>query len=491
MLKVINFSSDITDTYKSSSPILGVFEGVSADAEELNANNMFLGTDLWNNLFNSDEFKRYLKLGHYIGYLGHPEDPGCQDFKNACIVLKDAYLDSDNKIIAKFDLIDTPVGRIVKTFIDAGVQFGISVRGCGDVASDGYVDPDTFIFRGFDIVAFPAYDEAIPEFKSIAASSNIEDRKRYKAIQAAISKNLKYVTSSTALDTIKSYVNEKSDEYKIIDEQINSLQDEDLKEENVDYVDISSQQLNGLMMLYLQSCKENKELKSKIKSLSDTNASLVNEIRDVNKSEADLRVKYVDASHQLSKYKSDIHKLTRQYKSFKAIMSSQLNDLDAESKEYKNRYILASSANAKMKDSLNEVKEENLKYSKKIKNQDYKLSEQKSTISSLQNELHETIMSSKSSNKNTLNLNEKIARLNSENKKIMDNLISYQEAYVNLYASILGVPEGSINITASTKVDEVNSILRMSVSYPIDSIDPEMDEEESAIESDNDELVIV
>ena len=77
MLKVINFSSDITDTYKSSSSILGVFEGVSADAEELNANNMFLGTDLWNNLFNSDEFKRYLKLGHYIGYLGHPEDPGC------------------------------------------------------------------------------------------------------------------------------------------------------------------------------------------------------------------------------------------------------------------------------------------------------------------------------------------------------------------------------------------------------------------------------
>ena len=93
--------------------------------------------------------KHFIELGHYIGFLGHPEDPGCQEFKDACIVMKEGHVDPDGQVYGKFDLVNTPVGRIVKALIDAGVQFGISVRGAGDVASDGYVDPDTFIFRGF------------------------------------------------------------------------------------------------------------------------------------------------------------------------------------------------------------------------------------------------------------------------------------------------------------------------------------------------------
>ena len=48
----------------------------------------------------------------------------------------------------QFDLIDTPVGRIVKTFQDAGVTFGISVRGAGDIINNS-VDPDTFVFIVF------------------------------------------------------------------------------------------------------------------------------------------------------------------------------------------------------------------------------------------------------------------------------------------------------------------------------------------------------
>ena len=83
---------------------------------------------------------------HYIGFLGHPVDPGCQDFKDACIVMTECHIEDNGDVIGTFDLIDTPVGRIVKAFIDAGVKWCLSIRGAGDVGPDGTVDPDTFVF---------------------------------------------------------------------------------------------------------------------------------------------------------------------------------------------------------------------------------------------------------------------------------------------------------------------------------------------------------
>ena len=135
---------------KNKKTVIGTFSGKCCDATVSNNNDMFLGQDLFNNLFQSEEYKRALENGYYIGFLGHPEDPGCMDFEHACIVMTECHMDSNGEIFGTFDLVDTPVGRIVKAFIDAGVTFGISIRGAGDVAGDGTVDPETFVFRGFD-----------------------------------------------------------------------------------------------------------------------------------------------------------------------------------------------------------------------------------------------------------------------------------------------------------------------------------------------------
>ena len=166
--------------------ILGQFTGKCCDANVVNNNDMHLGTELFQNLIASDEFKTALKNRHYIGFAGHPADPGCQEFKDACIVMTDMKLLDDGTVEGVFDLIDTPVGRIIKTFIDAGVTFGISIRGAGDVASDGEVDPDTFVFRGFDLVTFPAYDDCIPEFREIAASTDVDKKRKFKKVYSAV-----------------------------------------------------------------------------------------------------------------------------------------------------------------------------------------------------------------------------------------------------------------------------------------------------------------
>ena len=155
-----------------SDVVIGTYSGKSCDADVLNNNAMYLSRELFTKLINSEEYATAIKLGWYIGYLGHPKDPNCMDFRNACIVMREMHMDDNGDVYATFDLLDTPVGKVVKTFIDAGVQFGISIRGAGDVSQDGTVDPDSFVFRGYDLVTFPAYDDAIPKYTDVAAATD-------------------------------------------------------------------------------------------------------------------------------------------------------------------------------------------------------------------------------------------------------------------------------------------------------------------------------
>ena len=120
--------------------VLGVFEGECADANITNNNGLDITVPVWQEVFDSDIFKQGIENGWYIGFLGHPEDPGCMDFRHGCIIMIEGYIDEDGKVYGKFNLIDTPVGRIVKSLIDAGVKFGISVRGAGDIENNSVTD---------------------------------------------------------------------------------------------------------------------------------------------------------------------------------------------------------------------------------------------------------------------------------------------------------------------------------------------------------------
>ena len=133
--KAIKSNIIAEDTTKGT--ILGTFTGKCCDAAVVNNNDMKLDRELFEKLIKSEEYKDAMEHRYYIGFLGHPEDPNCQDFKDGCIVMTSMEIKDNDEIYGTFDLIDTPVGRVVKSFIDAGVQFGISIRGAGDVDADG------------------------------------------------------------------------------------------------------------------------------------------------------------------------------------------------------------------------------------------------------------------------------------------------------------------------------------------------------------------
>lgn len=91
----------------------------------------------------------------------------------------------DGKLYAKFDILDTPNGRIVYTLAKYGYKLGVSSRGNGDVyeAYDGkeHVDPKSYELKAFDIVLLPAVKSA-----RLALKESINNKTFKQAIRESL-----------------------------------------------------------------------------------------------------------------------------------------------------------------------------------------------------------------------------------------------------------------------------------------------------------------
>lgn len=443
--------------------ILGTFEGECADSNITNKNGLDITREVWETVFNSEEYKEGIELGHYIGFLGHPEDPNCMDFEHGCIVMTEGYIDDNGKIYGKFNLIDTPVGRIAKSFIDAGVKFGISVRGAGEIIDDS-VEPESFVFRGFDLVSFPAYPESIPEFKEIAASTDINKQKKYKAMCKAVKANIDALTTDDAIDIIQPYFPEDTDEFKMLEEKRSQVEEdvaEEVLDEAVDEAVKYKEQIAGLIELYKQARTEIAELQSK---LANTECLASEAVVTANRKLKSIKNKFND---QLDNMEDVI--TSSKHKVKKAIKAS---------KSYKKKYESTMV-------SLNNLRQENLKYKQRIRSAEDTISQKDKIISSLQVDLDETVANSKEYEKKASNLGVKVDQLTSDIKASERLIQEYQDAYGNMYADALGVHLDDVTISASTSVDELRTIISKSSISASTDVNASPDVDTLYVEDDN------
>lgn len=407
--------------------ILGKYSGECADANITNLNGLDITRDVWKNVFSSDEFHKGIDLGHYIGFLGHPDDPGCQDFEHACIVMTEGHIDDSGKVYGEFNLIDTPVGRIVKAFQDAGVTFGISVRGAGDIV-DNSVDPETFVFRGFDLVTFPAYPDSIPTFTEIEASTKLEDQMKYKKICASVDKEIDSITSKQTIDQIQANFAKNSDTYKKLEDRKKCLDCEDGANETVDVDEdldkIYSERVQAMTDMYLDTF-------SKLKAAEAENTKLREDVNNAN----------IEA--------------TRKLKAVQRITASQIVDIQVKADSKDTRIKTLVSANSKLKEEMEKVNKANLAYLQKTKIAASTINEKNSIIASLRHQLDETVNEVNESKTRTSNLDVKMKELNAKIAASKKMLTQYQSAYAKLYASAVGSDLSNLKITASTSVEEL------------------------------------
>lgn len=446
--------------------VLGKYVGKCCDADVVNNNGMYLSRQLFDKLVASDDYKTAIENGYYIGFLGHPEDPNCMDFKNACIVMTDMQMESNGDITGSFNLVDTPVGRIVNEFRKAGVKFGISIRGAGDVDRDGTVDPDTFVFRGFDLVTFPAYNDCVPEFQEIAASSDVEAQRKYRSVCAAVRNNLSGVTSCEAIDVIKEQFNPNSEEYKLLECRYDEIKDKDDVDAGLLTSEVVKQKVKGLTRAFMDKVKQCEELKAQVSVLS---SELANRDRKARRVSDIVACQNVEANGRVADLESECTRLRNKVQSMSVVASRQEADLDELGK--KNKELVAASENMRKKfkeleQSNSNLQRENesitranLLSNKRVEASESLARSKDESINSLKDKLRETVAECESLRRDASNREAEVDNLTSRVEACERLLLEYQQAYADTCAYEAGVSLDSVPVTSSTSVQELRSYI--------------------------------
>ncbi len=441
MSKPKSFTKGTANTNSRNPSVLGVYEGESLDSNITNKNGLDITREVIEAVLDSEEYAQGIENGWFIGFLGHPEDPNCMEFKYGCIVMTDMWIEDNGKVYAKFNLINTPVGEIVKTYIDAGVKFGISIRGAGDIINNS-VEPEGFVFRGFDLVSFPAYPESIPEFTSVAASTNLEERKKYQAVCAAVKSNISSIHSCTEIDILKSAFAPQSEGYKLLENRRKEIQCKET-------LNIDSEKIEAMTNLYLDASNEVHNLAVQVEKMKQKSSATISACN--RKVAALKRITSAQLSDVTKELDSTARSLNSTITSCTALRS-------------KNRSLSKScnflrSENSDLVNQLNAMQKTNLIYKQRVKASANEIQNKENVISGLRKKLRETVTASSKVESSASNLGEENKHLKSENQAIRSALRSFQNAYANVYATALGVHIDSISISDSTSVAELQKII--------------------------------
>ena len=114
--------------------------------------------------------KNFTRQKRAFGELGHPDGPTV-NLERVSHMITALYPDGKN-FIGEAKIMDTPMGKIVKSLMDEGAKLGVSSRGLGSLKEKNgasYVKDDFYLATAADIVARPpppnAFVEGIMEGK--------------------------------------------------------------------------------------------------------------------------------------------------------------------------------------------------------------------------------------------------------------------------------------------------------------------------------------
>jgi len=109
-----------------------------------------------------DRYNReYVQQNRALGELGHPDSPHINLDRVSHMITK--LVPNGTDFIGRAKIMDTPYGKIVKSFIDEDVKFGVSSRGVGSLRNDSDADivgEDFYLATAADIVADPSAPDA-------------------------------------------------------------------------------------------------------------------------------------------------------------------------------------------------------------------------------------------------------------------------------------------------------------------------------------------
>ena len=182
-------------------------EGIFMQAEKANRNGRMYGRGIMER-----EVRNYQDLineKRSLGELGHPPNPSINLNQVSHMITGLKF--EGNDVYGKAKILDTPMGKIAKNFIEEGVRLGVSSRGLGSVKlnKEGVNEvQDDFHLATVDIVADPSAPDAFVQ--GIMESADwILDNGVWKAVQIEQAQDTIRKASKADLNKVKLQVFEQ------------------------------------------------------------------------------------------------------------------------------------------------------------------------------------------------------------------------------------------------------------------------------------------
>ena len=183
--------------------------GVMMEAGVVNRNKR-----MYNESVLKKECKRYISeyvnKNRALGELNHPPGPTVNLDRVSHMIVN--LNESGSQIMGKAKILDTPMGKIVKSLIDEGAQLGVSSRGMGSLKSQGGVNivQEDFTLAAIDIVADPsapnAFVNGILEGKEWIWENGLLVEKQIASYEKQLKRASKKQLEETAIKLFKDFL---------------------------------------------------------------------------------------------------------------------------------------------------------------------------------------------------------------------------------------------------------------------------------------------
>lgn len=183
---------------------------------EKNRNNRIYEKNVWERVLSDTDVKEKLKNRTLYAHAEHPTELQSNTEKIAGIVTNITIDESNNKVYAIMEVLDTPYGKICSTLLKAGCGLGVSTRAEGELeecehdGGDKYlrVIPEAYRFVTVDWTADPStygtYPEEVQRDMVGVVKAGLESKKIDDEYACALLEKMEVKEAVVLLESVKS-----------------------------------------------------------------------------------------------------------------------------------------------------------------------------------------------------------------------------------------------------------------------------------------------
>lgn len=342
---------------ENKSGVLASYKATFMQFNKVNENNRIYPSEIGKNRILTEKVQQSIKENKLLGEINHPKDRFDVDYEKVAINTTSLYYDEpSDSIKGTFDILDTPMGRILKTLVDYGTHISLSARAMGKSRNVKGVDEileDTYVFKTFDAVTDPGFsiatidpskDKINESLKDLYESFNDDEKIQVNPLLESIGMPVDFLYNDTS-----------SQDNATVDNNDN----EPLSEDKSDIQNLISEYESIIAILKSQVEANDENMK-----VMQLEFELVNQIQSSNNEE-----KVNELESKIDEYKSAIDTLTNSLKASDDKINELSSKLNESECEYAKLKTILNETLKSMKNKKDLLIEENQSYQKDI--QDY------------------------------------------------------------------------------------------------------------------------